>query len=136
MLYRSGIRPLLSARGRDPERIQDDVLRLIAWASGAPSLVTALQAVSGGRLSDPRLARQVFGLSFPTPIGLAAGFDKNGVAVPALAALGFGFLEIGTLTLHAQPRNPRPPLFRLPAHAALINRMGFNKQGTEALAGQ
>jgi dihydroorotate dehydrogenase len=134
MLYRRAIRPLLFARGRDPETIHDDVLRLLAWASRAPSLVNALQTVSGGRLSDPRLARQVFGLSFPTPIGLAAGFDKNGVAAPALAALGFGFIEIGTLTFHAQPGNPRPRLFRLPADAALINRMGFNNQGAEAVA--
>src|SRR5258708_33325697 len=102
MLYRRAIRPLLFARGRDPETIHDDVLRLLAWASGAPSLVTALQAVSGGRLSDPRLARQVFGLSFPTPIGLAAGFDKNGVAVPAVGAFGLGFPRGGTLALRGQ----------------------------------
>ncbi len=77
---------------------------------------------------------EVFGLRFPNPIGLAAGFDKNAVAVPALAALGFGFVEVGTVTRLAQPGNPRPRLFRLPGDAALINRMGFNNQGANAVA--
>ncbi|HKS69930.1 MAG TPA: quinone-dependent dihydroorotate dehydrogenase, partial [Ktedonobacterales bacterium] len=68
------------------------------------------------------------------PIGLAAGFDKNAVALPALAALGFGFIEIGTVTYYAQPGNPRPRLFRLPSDEALVNRMGFNNQGAAAVA--
>ncbi len=86
------------------------------------------------RAGEPGLERDVFGLRFPTPIGLAAGFDKNAVAIPALAALGFGFVEVGTITRHAQPGNPRPRLFRLPAEEALINRMGFNNEGAEAVA--
>lgn len=87
------------------------------------------------RLS-PRLHRpvQCLGLTFPNAVGLAAGFDKNGRAWPAAAALGFGHVEIGTVTLHAQPGNPRPRAFRYPADEALINRMGFNNAGAAALA--
>jgi len=75
-----------------------------------------------------------FGLEFSNPLGLAAGFDKNGTAAQALAALGFGFVEVGTVTSHAQPGNQRPRLFRLPADQALINRAGFNNCGAAALA--
>ena len=75
-----------------------------------------------------------FGLSFPNAVGLAAGFDKNGVALDALASLGFGFIEAGTVTFHPQPGNPRPRLFRLPADRALINRAGFNNHGAAAFA--
>jgi dihydroorotate dehydrogenase len=81
---------------------------------------------------DARLQR--FGLEFRNPIGLAAGFDKNGAAAEALAALGFGFIEVGTVTHQAQAGNPRPRLFRLPADNALINRQGFNNRGAAALA--
>jgi len=73
-------------------------------------------------------------LTFPNPIGLAAGLDKNGVALPAWAALGFGFIEIGTVTATAQPGNPRPRIFRLPEQQALINRLGFNNDGADAIA--
>ena len=83
---------------------------------------------------DPRLARTVFGVRFPSPVGLAAGFDKNGVALGAWEALGFGFVEVGTITAHAQPGNPLPRLFRVPAQKALINRLGFNNDGADALA--
>ncbi len=78
-------------------------------------------------------ARTVMGLSFPNPVGLAAGLDKNGAHIDAMAALGFGFLEIGTVTPRPQPGNPQPRLFRVPAAEALINRMGFNNQGVDAL---
>jgi dihydroorotate dehydrogenase len=78
--------------------------------------------------------RTVFGVRFPNPVGLAAGMDKNGVALPGWAALGFGHVEVGTVTRHAQPGNPRPRLYRLPASRALINRMGFNNEGADALA--
>ncbi len=74
------------------------------------------------------------GLSFPNPLGLAAGFDKNAVGIDALAALGFGFVEVGTVTALAQPGNPRPRLFRLPEDRAIVNRMGFNNEGAEAVA--
>ncbi len=77
---------------------------------------------------------KVFGLEFPNPLGLAAGFDKNGVAVNALAALGFGFVEVGTVTFRPQKGNPKPRLFRLLDDGALINRLGFNNDGAEAVA--
>ncbi|TAN07014.1 MAG: quinone-dependent dihydroorotate dehydrogenase [Rhodanobacteraceae bacterium] len=75
-----------------------------------------------------------FGIDFPNPVGLAAGLDKNGQYIDALAALGFGFIEVGTVTPRPQPGNPRPRLFRLPEHEAIINRMGFNNLGVDALA--
>ncbi len=77
---------------------------------------------------------QRFGLPFSNPLGMAAGFDKNGVAVNQLADLGFGFVEVGTVTLKAQPGNPKPRMFRLPKDKALINRLGFNNDGAEAVA--
>jgi dihydroorotate dehydrogenase len=78
--------------------------------------------------------RELFGLKFPSPIGIAAGFDKNALMVPILAALGFGFIEVGTVTLKPQPGNPRPRLFRYSRERALINRMGFNNDGAEVIA--
>jgi len=80
------------------------------------------------------LAREVFGLHFANPVGLAAGFDKDARSVDALACLGFGFVEVGTLTPRPQPGNQRPRLFRLPADRALVNRMGFNNAGVDAAA--
>src|SRR5712691_12344745 len=79
-------------------------------------------------------ARELFGLKFPSPIGIAAGFDKNGLLMPMLAALGFGFVEVGTVTLRPQPGNPRPRLFRYPEHKALIYRLGFNNDGADVVA--
>jgi len=135
MAYRSVARPLLFRIGHDPEAIHERVLGMLAWVSRSPGLTRALAlAAALGRDTPAGAAREVFGLRFPNPIGLAAGFDKNAVAVPALATLGFGFVEVGTVTLHAQPGNPRPRLFRLPAEAALINRMGFNNAGAAAVA--
>jgi dihydroorotate dehydrogenase len=86
------------------------------------------------RTSDPKLGIDALGLHFAHPIGLAAGFDKNATAYEALAALGFGFVEVGTVTGQAQPGNPKPRLFRLPADRALINRMGFNNLGARVVA--
>lgn len=90
--------------------------------------------------TNPLLARKIeplptkaFGLTFPNPVGLAAGLDKNGAHVDALLALGFGFIEIGTVTPRAQPGNPKPRMFRLPQHKAVINRLGFNNEGVDAL---
>jgi dihydroorotate dehydrogenase len=90
--------------------------------------------------TSPLLARKVeplptkaFGLTFPNPVGLAAGLDKNGAHIDALLALGFGFIEIGTITPRAQPGNPKPRMFRLPQHKAVINRLGFNNEGVDAL---
>jgi dihydroorotate dehydrogenase len=85
-------------------------------------------------VSNAALRTERFGLSFPNPVGLAAGFDKNGVALQPLAALGFGFIEAGTVTYHPQPGNPRPRLYRLSEDRALINRAGFNNNGAEAFA--
>ena len=73
-------------------------------------------------------------MKFPNPVGLAAGFDKNAVALPAWEALGFGFAEVGTITARAQPGNPKPRIFRLPKQRALINRLGFNNDGADAIA--
>jgi len=83
---------------------------------------------------DPALEVEAFGIRFPNPVGLAAGFDKTGEHFNALGALGFGFVEIGTVTAEAQPGNPRPRLFRLPADQGLLNRMGFNNPGAAAVA--
>ncbi len=82
----------------------------------------------------PRDYRQIWGLTFTSPIGIAAGFDKNALLMPFLAALGFGFLEVGTVTLHPQPGNPKPRLFRIEGERALINRLGFNNDGADAVA--
>ncbi len=79
------------------------------------------------------LPTNVFGIDFPNPVGLAAGLDKNGAHVDALAALGFGFIEVGTTTPRAQPGNPKPRMWRLPEHEAVINRLGFNNGGVDAL---
>jgi dihydroorotate dehydrogenase len=84
--------------------------------------------------ADPVLASTVFGVQFPGPMGLAAGFDKDGLGLDTWAALGFGYAEIGTVTAQPQPGNPQPRLFRLPADRALLNRMGFNNHGAGALA--
>jgi dihydroorotate dehydrogenase len=89
---------------------------------------------SAAAVHDPALAVERFGIRFPNPVGLAAGFDKSGELFNALGALGFGFVEIGTVTALAQPGNPPPRLFRLPADRALLNRMGFNNPGAEAVS--
>jgi dihydroorotate dehydrogenase len=131
MIYQQAIRPVLFRAGRDAERIHERVLGGLELVSRSPTLVRALTLAMG---SEGGAGREIFGLRFPNPIGLAAGFDKNAVAVPALAALGFGFIEIGTVTRFPQLGNPRPRLFRLPEDEALINRMGFNNAGAEAVA--
>ncbi len=96
----------------------------LAWRTGTTPLVA----------SRPRpLPTTAFGLDFPNPVGLAAGLDKNGEHIEALFALGFGFVEIGTITPRPQDGNPKPRLFRLPQHGAIINRMGFNNAGVDAL---
>lgn len=114
-----------------PERAHILALRLLEIALTIPVLGTLLRRWYNQ--PDPRLMRLVLGLHFPNPVGLAAGFDKDGKHLHAMAALGFGFIEVGTVTPRPQAGNPRPRLFRLPADAALINRMGFNNEGVEAL---
>lgn len=115
----------------EPERAHDIGIDLLA-KSNIFSRVLADRFLNPG--DWPPLER--FGVRFSNPIGLAAGFDKNAVAVAQLAALGFGFVEIGTVTLNPQPGNPKPRLFRLEEDKALINRMGFNNQGAETIAGR
>jgi dihydroorotate dehydrogenase len=115
--------------GGDPEVAHTRTLAALARLGHWPGAVAAL-----ARYFGPPAPRTVFGVRFPNPVGLAAGMDKDGTALPAWPALGFGFVEVGTVTRHAQPGNPRPRLFRLPASEAVINRMGFNNAGAEALA--
>jgi len=105
---------------------------LIRVLAGAPGVAGLLRRRLGPR--DPVLRVRALGLEFPGPLGLAAGFDKDARATNGLGALGFGFVEVGTVTARAQPGNPRPRLFRLPADRALVNRMGFNNDGAAAAA--
>ncbi len=102
---------------------------------GLAGIETAYRTGFGGLFaSKPALLpTRVFGIDFPNPVGLAAGLDKNGAHIDALAALGFGFIEIGTTTPRAQPGNPKPRMWRLPEHTAVINRLGFNNEGVDAL---
>jgi len=106
-------------------------LRTFTKIWGAKSLLKSLYTVD-----DPRLEREVFGLKFKNPIGLAAGFDKNAEYIEEMAGLGFGFIEIGTVTPRPQPGNDKPRMFRLVEDNALINRMGFNNQGADVAAGR
>lgn len=136
-LYRHLLRPFLfSGLQADPEFLHQQFISFCGWLNQDHGLSTWLRQQLQQRcaLSDPRLERQVWGLRFPNPIGLAAGFDKNGVASSVWSAFGFGFAELGTVTWHPQPGNSRPRLFRLPADLAAINRMGFNNAGAEAMA--
>ena len=115
---------LRALHGFDPER---------AHALALHALNTGL-GPRGGPVTSPRLAVELAGLSLPNPVGLAAGFDKNAVALHALARTGFGFLEVGAATPRPQPGNAKPRLFRLTEDAAAINRFGFNNDGMEAIA--
>lgn len=120
-VYDRLLRPLLFRV--DPETVHERALGLIA--SGL---------VSAPGFPHPSLHVEAFGVRFSNPLGLAAGFDKNGVALDQWAGLGFGFVEVGTVTWHPQPGNPKPRLFRLPEDHALINRLGFNNEGARKLA--
>jgi dihydroorotate dehydrogenase len=125
--YELFVRPLLFSL--DAETAHHVTVRLLGQSSQVDVALSVL------KLFQPKpKPRTVFGLNFPNPIGLAAGLDKNGVALPAWAALGFGFIEIGTVTAKAQPGNPKPRIFRLPEQQALINRLGFNNEGADAIA--
>lgn len=116
----------------DPERIHG----IISGGLRAVHLCTPAQWVLRRTLpvEDPVLAQELFGVNFPRPLGLAAGFDKNATAVDAWAPLGFGYAELGTVTAEAQPGNDKPRLFRLPEDRAIVNRMGFNNAGAAAAA--
>ena len=126
-LYTWAARPILFAL--DAERAHDLTLAALC----RPAVVGALRVLpKPGR--DRRLQQTIFGLDFAHPVGLAAGLDKHGAAVPAWTALGFSFVEVGTVTPRPQPGNPRPRLFRLPADGAIINRLGFNSVGGAEVA--
>jgi len=129
-MYKAFIRPLLFLF--QPElihRITFINLKLLFKAPGFKALINYKFT-----LSDKKLERSLFGLNFKNPVGLAAGFDKNATLVDELSAFGFGFIEIGTVTPKPQLGNPKPRLFRLKKDGALINRMGFNNDGVEAIA--
>lgn len=129
-LYRNVVRPALFRK--DAEVAHEFTISRLAWVSRHPSLCRLTHAFLGA----PELPVEVLGLRFPNPIGLAAGMDKAGAAVPAWAALGFGFSELGGVTWHAQPGNPKPRVFRAIPEEAVVNRMGFNNGGAEAFAEQ
>ncbi|GAA2631694.1 quinone-dependent dihydroorotate dehydrogenase [Dactylosporangium fulvum] len=123
-VYESVVRPVLFRwAGGDAESVHERTLGVLAKVPGVRR-----------PHSPPGARRTVFGIDFPNPVGLAAGMDKDGRALRAWPRLGFGFVEVGTVTRHAQPGNERPRLFRLPEHEAIVNRMGFNNAGAEALA--
>src|SRR5882757_5940541 len=125
--YELFVRPLLFSL--DAETAHHVTMRLLGQSSQFDVVLSGLKV-----FQPPPKPKTVFGLAFPNPIGLAAGLDKNGVALPAWAAVWFGFIEIGTVTAKAQPGNPKPRIFRLPEQQALINRLGFNNDGAAAMA--
>jgi len=124
-MYKQLIRPILFKLS--PERAHNITLRMLGVARRIPLLGKALRLFFN--YDDPSLRRNLFGLEFPNPVGLAAGIDKNGDHYNELAWFGFSFIEIGSLTPEPQDGNPRPRLFRLPQDRALINRMGINNKG-------
>jgi len=127
-LYHKIIRPVLFAQ--DAESAHDFTLRLLARASHSKLARRAVERF----FPVPELPIELFGLKFPNPVGLAAGMDKSGDAVPIWEKLGFGFCELGGVTWHAQPGNPPPRIFRAVRDGAIVNRMGFNNPGAEAMA--
>src|SRR5437667_12050129 len=126
-LYERLVRPLLFSL--DAETAHRFTIASLRRASHLDFALRALR-----RFTPPSNPKTLFGLTFPNPIGLAAGLDKNGVALPAWAALGFGFIEIRTVTAMAEPGNPKPRMFRLSAQQAVINRLGFNNDGADVIA--
>src|SRR6478609_5180227 len=126
-LYERLVRPLLFSL--DAETAHHLTIELLQRASYFDPALRVLKSFQ----PSPK-PKTLFGLNFQNPIGLAAGLDKNGVALPAWATLGFGFIEIGTVTAKAQPGNPKPRIFRLPEQQALINRLGFNNDGADAIS--
>ncbi len=120
-LYDSVIRPV--AFMFDPERVHEAAMWMLERG-----------LFKAPHFSDPKLEQTLFGVKFPNPLGLAAGFDKNGRALNHWHQLGFGYVEAGTITYHPQPGNPKPRMFRLPADKGLINRLGFNNEGARSAA--
>ena len=131
-MYRARYAAVL--RHLPPETAHTAGFWLIRFAGAVPGGAWLLRRFLAPR--DPLLRVRALGLDFPGPLGLAAGFDKDGLGAVALAALGFGFVEVGTVTARPQPGNLKPRMFRFPAERALINRMGFNNAGAAALSGR
>jgi dihydroorotate dehydrogenase len=131
-VYQAAYRVVL--RRLPPEAAHRVGFWLIRAAASVPGVACALRRFLAPR--DPALRVRALGLDFPGPLGLAAGFDKDGRGVAGLAALGFGFVEVGTVTARPQAGNAKPRMFRFPAERALVNRMGFNNAGAAALAGR
>ncbi|MEM9159171.1 MAG: quinone-dependent dihydroorotate dehydrogenase [Verrucomicrobiota bacterium] len=129
-LYKNLIKPFFFSL--DPEKAHEVAVDSLALASKVPGLRSLMAAAN--RLPSDVEPVEAFGLKFPNRVGLAAGFDKNAVAWPMFEALGFGHVEIGTVTFEAQPGNPKPRLFRFPEEEAVLNRMGFNNEGAVAVA--
>ncbi|MBK9048214.1 MAG: quinone-dependent dihydroorotate dehydrogenase [Bacteroidetes bacterium] len=127
-MYKSLIRPVLFLF--DAEKVHHFVMNILKTAGKIPGMLKLQESMF--LVDDPSLERTVAGIKFRNPVGLAAGFDKDAKAIAELGSLGFGFIEIGTVTPKAQTGNPLPRLFRLPADQALINRMGFNNEGVDA----
>ena len=122
----------------DPEWLHRQTIRSLSWLLNTshrpPASWVNKHLQQSLCLFDGRLEQNLFGLRFPNPVGLAAGFDKDAVATPIWSSFGFGFAEVGTVTFHAQPGNPLPRLFRLPLDKAALNRMGFNNCGAQTMA--
>jgi len=131
-MYKFFVRPLLFLI--DPEKVHHLVFNLLSLKGKIPGFKAIIRILFN--FKNPKLERDLMGLHFPNPVGLAAGFDKDATLVDELACFGFGFTEIGTLTPKPQVGNDKPRLFRLPKDKALINRMGFNNKGVEAAVEQ
>lgn len=127
--YQRLVRPILFRLSAD--RAHDLAVSLASKAPAIPGVLSLLRWMQ--LRNNPELSQQLLGLTFPNPVGIAAGFDKNAVCIPFLQALGLGFIEIGSVTALARPGNPKPRSFRLPRDASLINRLGLNNQGAETV---
>lgn len=127
-LYQKLIRPILFQM--QPEQAHEQAMHVLKFASNS----SILKSLVSDFCQPQKLSIELAGIHFPNPVGLAAGMDKNAVALPIWESLGFGFCEIGGITRHAQPGNPKPRMFRAPQTEALINRMGFNNDGLDSVA--
>ena len=130
MVYQRIIKPILFLF--DPEKVHYFTFRMIRWVHYIPGVKTLIRA--NYMVKDPRLKRECFGLTFPNPVGMAAGFDKDAKLFNEFSNFGFGFIEIGTITPKPQKGNPKKRLFRLVEDNGIINRMGFNNLGVDAAA--
>ena len=129
-MYRYFFKPILFLF--DPEKVHHFIFSLLRIGLSVPGLKHLVGATY--KVKSSKLQRELFGLTFPNPVGLAAGFDKNGLLINQMEYLGFGFVEVGTITPKPQDGNPKPRLFRLKKDAALINRMGFNNHGVDVIS--